>query len=68
MRPAERLLQQPWGTGWAGGQNLKRLRGRNKLSSISPFKDYPHNPRTCIARSVTQEKPNFQSLWNQIQF
>ena len=41
MRPTERLLQSHWGTGGAGGQSLRRLRGEgrreNMLSSISPF-------------------------------
>ena len=31
MRPTERLLQQPWGTGSAGGQNLRRLRGEQAV-------------------------------------
>ena len=26
MKPTQRLFQQPWATGWAGGQNLRRLR------------------------------------------
>ena len=47
-RPTERLLQSRWGTGWAGGQSLKRLRGENMLSYVSPFQDYPNNPRTFI--------------------
>ena len=28
MRPTERLFQSRGGTGWAGGQNLRRLEGR----------------------------------------
>ena len=27
MRPTEKLLQQPRGTGWAEGQDLRRLSG-----------------------------------------
>ena len=30
-RPTERLFQQPWGTGWAGEQNLRRLRGEQAV-------------------------------------
>ena len=52
MRPTERLLQSRGGAGWAGGQSLRRLRetiaGENMLSSISPFQNYPNNPRTFI--------------------
>ena len=29
MTPTERLLQSRGGTGWAGGQSLKRLRGEH---------------------------------------
>ena len=47
MRPTERLLQSRGGAGWAGGQSLRRLR-ENMLSYISPFQDYPNNPRTFI--------------------
>ena len=31
MRPTERLLQSPWGTVWAGGQSLRRLRGEHAI-------------------------------------
>ena len=49
MKPTERLLQQPWGTGWAGGQNLRRLRGDQAVINQS-FKYYPNNPRTFIEK------------------
>ena len=40
MRPTERLLQSHGGAGWAGGESLRRLRGRtccyiSELSGLS---------------------------------
>ena len=48
-RPTERLLQQHRDTGWAGEQNLRRLRGEQAVINES-FKDYPNDPRTIIAK------------------
>ena len=33
----ERLLQQPWVTGWAGGHNLRRLSEKKLSSFINQF-------------------------------
>ena len=52
IQPPQGELHSCGGAGWAGGQSLRRLREKteeeNMLSSISPFQDYPNNPRTFI--------------------
>ena len=41
---------------WLGRRTeIKKTRGRTFLSSISPFQNYPNNPRTCIKKNVTQK-------------
>ena len=52
MGPTERLLLPSWCIGWAGGQYLicvtQQPWGQKKLTTISPYQDYPIIPRALF--------------------
>ena len=62
MKPTERLLQQPWGTGWAGGQNLRRLRGKISCHQSVLLMTTQIIQELLLRKCYTNIKPCSQSL------
>ena len=58
MRAVERLLQSPRGTGWAGGQNLRRLGGAHGViyQSFSGLHNFSKN-FYVLPKYLTNFKP-----------